>query len=126
MYKRLVLILGYTGLRRGEAAALRVGRVDMLRGRILVAEAMSEVGGEAEFDTPKGHQQRIVPVVRSLHKDLARACEGKGRNDLVFPAKRGGVPRVDLPFAAGRDTGSGRSGVRVGRLERHEKPVHEL
>ena len=29
-----LLVLGYTGLRWGEAAALRVRRVDLLRGRI--------------------------------------------------------------------------------------------
>jgi integrase len=41
----LVLTLAYTGLRWGELAALRVGRVDLMRGRLVVAEAVSEVTG---------------------------------------------------------------------------------
>jgi integrase len=36
-----------------------------------------------------------VPVVPSLSADLARACEGKGRNDLAVTAPRGGVLRVN-------------------------------
>jgi integrase len=44
-YRALVLTLAYTGLRWGELAALRVGRVDLMRGRLVVAEAVSEVAG---------------------------------------------------------------------------------
>ena len=41
----LVLFLAYTGLRIGEAVALRVGDVDLLRRRVTVSRAVSEVDG---------------------------------------------------------------------------------
>ena len=40
-YRLLVLFLAYTGLRWGEMAALRVGRVDFLRRRVLVSESVT-------------------------------------------------------------------------------------
>ena len=45
-YDTLVRVLAYTGIRWGEAAALRVGRVDLQRRRLSIDEATSEVGGE--------------------------------------------------------------------------------
>jgi integrase len=42
----LVLFLAYTGLRWGEAAALRVKDLDMLRRRVNVDQAVTEVGPE--------------------------------------------------------------------------------
>jgi integrase len=92
-YRTLVLLLGYCGLRWGEAVALRVGRVDVLRGRLDIAEAMTEVNGHTVFGVPKTHQRRSVPVPAFLRDDLARACDGKSRDAFVFPAKRGGVLR---------------------------------
>jgi integrase len=41
----LVRFLAYTGLRWGEASALRVSRLDLLRRRVTVAVAYSEVRG---------------------------------------------------------------------------------
>jgi integrase len=96
-YETFVLVLGYCGLRFGEAVALRVGRIDLLRGRLRIAEAITEIGGKAIPGTPKTHQQRTVPVPAFLCDEVARACEGKGRDDFVFTAPRGGVVRVG-PF----------------------------
>ena len=44
-YRLIVLFLAYTGLRWGEMAALRVGRLDLLRRRVLVAESVTPVKG---------------------------------------------------------------------------------
>jgi integrase len=41
-----VRFAAYTGLRAGEIAALRVGRLDMLRRRVEVAESLSIVPGQ--------------------------------------------------------------------------------
>jgi len=90
-YRTLVLVLGYCGLRWGEAIALLVERVDALRGRLDIAEAMTGVNGRAVFGAPKTHQRRAVPVPAFLRDDLARACDGKGRDEFVFAAPRGGV-----------------------------------
>lgn len=58
----LVLVLGSCGLRYGEAAALRVRRVDTMRRRLDTAEAMTTISGKVEFGTPKTHQARSDPV----------------------------------------------------------------
>jgi integrase len=54
-YRVLVLVLAFCGLRWGEAAGLKVGRVDLLRRRLTVAETLSEVGGHLIWGTPKNH-----------------------------------------------------------------------
>ncbi|MEJ7742412.1 MAG: hypothetical protein WKF73_07635 [Nocardioidaceae bacterium] len=58
----LILVLAYCGLRWGEAAALRVRLVDLLRRRIEVAEAVVDINGRLVFGSPKSHQARSVPV----------------------------------------------------------------
>ncbi|PZS16461.1 MAG: site-specific integrase, partial [Pseudonocardiales bacterium] len=87
----IILVLAYCGLRFGELAALRVRNVDPLRRRLSIEESATEVDGVMIFGTPKSHQQRRVPIPRSLVENLARACEGKQSDDLVFTAPRGGV-----------------------------------
>jgi integrase len=42
-WRRLILVLGYTGLRRGEATALRACDVDLNRRRIDVRRAFTDV-----------------------------------------------------------------------------------
>ncbi|MDP9441704.1 MAG: hypothetical protein M3P34_05935 [Actinomycetota bacterium] len=42
-YATLIRFAAYTGLRAGEIGALRVGRLNLLRSRILVAEAVTDV-----------------------------------------------------------------------------------
>lgn len=92
-YGALVLTLAYTGLRWSEAVALRVRRLDLLRGRLEVAEGATEVRGTLVWDDPKSHRRRTVPVPRFLRDDLAAACAGKAPDDLVFTAPEGGPLR---------------------------------
>jgi integrase len=80
----LVLTLAYTGLRWGEAIALRVSSIDALRRRLLVEENAVTVGSTVHVGTPKTHERRSVPYPKFLSELLARECEGKGRNQLVF------------------------------------------
>lgn len=91
--RAVVLVLAYCGLRWGELAALRVGRVDLLRRRIRVEEAVSEVRGRLVWGSPKSHQVRSVPIPRFLVDELAVQVAGKGADELVFTAGRGGVLR---------------------------------
>jgi len=93
-YDTAIRVLAFTGLRFGELAALRVRRVDLLRRRIEVAESVTEVGGRAEFGTPKTHQRRTVPVPRSLTDALAEQMATKTPDDYVFTAEKGGVLRL--------------------------------
>ncbi|MGE5763396.1 MAG: site-specific integrase [Mycobacterium leprae] len=88
-YRTLVLVLGYSGLRWGEAVALRVRNVDPMRRRIDVVESVTDVGGRPVFGTPKTHASRTIPIQRFLRVALADACVGKGPDDLVFTAPEG-------------------------------------
>lgn len=93
-HELLVLVLGYCGLRWGEAAALRVRRVDTLRRRLTVAEAVTEINGVPTWGTPKTHQTRSVPLPAFLCDRMAAHLAGRAGDDLVFVARRGGVLRV--------------------------------
>lgn len=96
-YRALVLVLAYCGLRWGELAALRVGRVDLLRARLTVAESATEVRGRLTWGTPKSHQRRSVPVPRFLCELLAAELVAKSSNDLVFTTQWG-KPLRNLNF----------------------------
>jgi integrase len=93
-HRLLVLVLGCTGLRWGEAAALRVRRVDLLRGRIEAAESVTDVDGRMVFGPPKSHARRRVPVPRFLQDYLAVQLAGLGPGDLVFRSQVGTPLRV--------------------------------
>lgn len=80
----MVYLLAYTGLRWGEAVALRLSALDMLRRRIQVQENAVEVGTKIVVGTPKTHENRSVSYPEFLSEMLARACEGKTREQLVF------------------------------------------
>ena len=90
-YRLMILFLGYTGVRFGELAALRVGRVDFLRRRALIAESVTVVQGLGQvWGTPKGHEAREVPIPPFLIAELAEHVKGKAPDDLVFVGVRGG------------------------------------
>lgn len=93
-YRLVIHFLAYTGVRFGELAALRVRRVDLMRRRAEVAEAVAEVGGRAVFSTPKSHQVRSVPIPRFLVDELAQHVADKQPEDFVFTSPRGGLLRL--------------------------------
>ncbi|PPF39935.1 site-specific integrase [Pseudoclavibacter sp. AY1H1] len=102
----IVLTLAYTGMRWGEMTGLRVRHLDMLRRRIHVEENAVRVGSRIVTGTPKSHERRSVPFPAFLANMLARQCEGKGRDALVFG---NGVDHIKPPatdhawFAAASD-----------------------
>ncbi|WP_314453255.1 site-specific integrase [uncultured Microbacterium sp.] len=80
----LVTFLAYTGLRWGEATALRLRHVDTLRRRVAVEENAVMVGTVIHVGTPKTHETRSVPYPAFLALPMAQLCEGKSRDDLLF------------------------------------------
>ena len=52
-YRALVLLGVYGGLRMGELAGLRRGRVDLLRGTVDIAEIVVEVHGQLYTGHPR-------------------------------------------------------------------------
>ena len=93
-HRVLVLLLGYTGLRWGEATALRVRDIDFARRRIDVHRAHSDVGGRIVVGTPKSHQSRTVPLPRFLADELADLTTGEPPEHLVFTTTSGTVLRL--------------------------------
>ena len=92
-YELFVRVLAYTGMRWGEATAVRVRRVDLMKRRIEVVHTAIELNGEMTYGTPKTHQRRSVPIPRSLVDALAEHVAGKEPDDLVFTTARGDVMR---------------------------------
>lgn len=92
-WRTLVLLLAYTGLRWGEAVGLRVGDLNLLRRRVQVERNAVEVGGTFHVGTPKSGEGRSVALPLFLVEDLAKACEGKARDQLLFEAPVGGFVR---------------------------------
>lgn len=96
-YQGLVLLLAYTGLRWGEAIGLRVHDLDLLRKRASITENGVQAGGTIHVGTPKSHKQRTVPLPEFLVAHLARQCEGKSREDLLWTSEDGGHLRRPHP-----------------------------
>jgi len=94
-YGVLVRVAAYTGLRPCEYVALKVGRLDLLRGTARVAEAAPEVAGHLEWGGVKTHEARTVRLPRSVAEELGvyLADRPHGPGDLVFTAPRGGPVR---------------------------------
>lgn len=79
-----MLLLAYTGLRWGEAVALRVGAVDFERRRLLIRDNAVNVAGVITPGTPKSGETRSVPCPAFLESLLARECYAKTSDQLVF------------------------------------------
>ena len=73
-----------------KAIGLRVRDLDMLRRRATVSENAVQVGSEVLVGTPKAHKQRSVPLPEFLLPYLARQCQRRDRDDLLFPGDDGG------------------------------------
>jgi len=86
----LIYTLAYCGLRWGEATALRVRDVNLLRRRISVTTAVSYVPGSGFIVGPtKGHEARNVPMPGFLTVMMRDRVETAGSPDaLIFPAPR--------------------------------------
>ena len=89
-YGSLILLLGTAGLRWGEAAALRVGDIDFLRRRVALHQNAVTVGRKVHVGSLKSGHHRTVPLSRFVVDELAATCEGKGRDELIWPSQTGG------------------------------------
>jgi len=119
-YRLIVLMLAYTGMRFGELAALRVGRLDFARRRAVIAESVTIVNSAQVFGTPKGHERRDVPIPPFLIDELTAHVEGKSPSDLVFPGSRSGGPLRGPVF---RRSAFDEAAAMIGRPGLH---LHEL
>lgn len=80
----LVLLLGFTGLRFGEAAALRVGDVDVSRRRVTVSKSVTPVDGRMVETTPKSGKGRVVVYPAYMDGWMRRLVAGRRADCLLF------------------------------------------
>ena len=87
----LVTFAAYTGLRAGEIAGLRVGRIDLLRGAVDVVETIGEANGRVVVGPTKSHERRTVLLPRFLCDLLAAHLAGRAADPqaLVFVSPAG-------------------------------------
>lgn len=90
-YRLMVLFLGYTGLRWGEMAALRAGRIDLDRRRAAIVESVTLVRGKPTWGSVKTYERRDVPIPPFLIPDLRRHLAGLAGDELVFRGMRGAL-----------------------------------
>ncbi len=94
-YRAMVFLAGVVGLRFGECAGLRVGRIDFLRRTVTVLETANEVGGRVLFGEPKTKaSRRTVSMPKFVAEELAFHLAGRAPvdpGDLVFTSP-GGAP----------------------------------
>jgi len=93
-YRALVLMAGYTGLRFGELAALRVEHLNLLRGSVDVRDSLSEIRGQLHILPTKTGERRTVPLPRflctALDEHIARFA---GTGGYVFTSPEGEMLR---------------------------------
>ncbi len=99
-FRVLIYTAAYTGMRAGELGALRRKRVDLLRGRLTVEEALKDLTGAKHlashercliFGPTKTHARRSIVLpgfLRDLLNEHLTASPG-GPDDLVFTTTTG-------------------------------------
>jgi integrase len=94
-YGTLIRFAAYSGMRPSELTALRIGRLDLLRGTTRVVEAAPEVDGRLHWGGVKTHEARTVRLPRSVAEELGADLTGRPRDAeaLVFTAPLGGPLR---------------------------------
>lgn len=94
-YRLLFRILAITGLRWGEAVALRRRHVDLLRRRLRVEDSLAEVKGKFIFGSTKSHAVRGVPLSPAVLAELKEHLENVDKNPdaLLFTGEKGGPLR---------------------------------
>jgi integrase len=120
-HRVLVYFLAYTGVRFGEAVALRVRRLDLLRGRCEVIESATEVGSALVWGPTKTDERRTVRLPRFLAELLGEHLAGRpvDPDALVFTAPLGG-PLRERKFLHGQLKPAARRAGLPGTLRAHD------
>jgi len=90
-FRTLILVLGYCGLRFGEAAALKIANIDLEARRIRVSRSVTAVRGQGLVEGPtKNHTARTVPIPKFLVPLLKTEIGDRAGTELLFPSHKGG------------------------------------
>lgn len=88
----LIRFAAHTGLRAGEIAGLRVGKVDLIRSSVEVSETATEVNGQLVYGPTKNYQRRAVTLPASIRDDLSCYLQRRPPrpDEPVFTSPEGG------------------------------------
>ena len=92
-YTPIPYLAGVLGLRWSEIAGLRVGRLDLLRRQLTIAETLAQVGGFAPTKNASSRRTLVLPrfLADLLANHLAHHdLDASQPNAVVFTAPRGG------------------------------------
>jgi len=90
-FRPLVFSLAYTGIRFGEAVALKVCDIDLDAKRITVSRSATHVAGQGIVETDtKNHTRRRVPIPDFLVKELGKFVENRDPVALAFESRKSG------------------------------------
>lgn len=89
--RAFVFVAAYCGLRRGELAGLRWGRVDLLRRRLSVVEQLNDQGEPVPLKSDAGRREVPIPssVVDALTAHAEAGYGQPGPSGLVFTSPSG-------------------------------------
>ncbi len=121
-HRTLVFVLAYGGLRWGEMAALRRGRVDVLRRRLEIKEAFTEISGRLSLGSPKTHGSRtahLPPFVAEMLGVHLQSVADKA-DALVFAAPLGGPLRYSNARRAFWDPARLKAGTDLHAITPHD------
>jgi integrase len=94
---RTAIVLAYFGTQRnGEVRAIRVKDVDFEANAVKIRQAFSHT----ELSTPKGKDERPVPMAALLRQVLEQAVQGKEPDDFVVVEKTGEPPNRQKLYKA--------------------------
>lgn len=102
----LVRFAAQTGMRAGECCGLRWENIDLLRGRITVAESISTVkNGDWTVVPPKNGKTRVVPIPPPLRDVLADLAAERAKDEAFAPEAYvwPGPDGATTPLSWGRD-----------------------
>ncbi|MDQ3406186.1 MAG: site-specific integrase [Actinomycetota bacterium] len=93
--RAFILLLAYTGLRLGEAAALRIKNVNLESRRIRVVSTFTEAKGGLREGPPKSGKKRTVALPTSLVPILRDVIGDRPEDELLFTTGRGQPVRAN-------------------------------
>lgn len=88
-YRALIFTAAYAGLRWGELAALKLKNVDLVKGTIIVTEAVAEVNGQLKEGPTKTGATRTVALPMFLRQMLADHLARYPTKVYVFTSAQG-------------------------------------
>jgi len=90
-YSTLIRFLGTTGVRVGEALALKVEDFDFVNGTVTVDKSWTtDSHGKKLMGATKTKNSRLIPLTSAVLQQLTRTLETKSLEDWVFTGLNGG------------------------------------